>query len=244
MKLHEMRRLAAACPVPNTASGVLFVLLTHVGSEPLVWPSQETIGDIVGVSDRSVRNSLKALEAANVIKRTGRRVHGVTEYRINIALLEAACSRKSDPHEAEAGSTGSDCLTGNGFQSDRNSFPPTPETISDKEQGRATEGQKEIPLSAESAEPPSDSKILFDEARRILPDLGVPSKQIGGLVGQWRNQLKAGGRAETDLIEILREAEIQHVAKPQAWVPKAIQARAKPKAGRRVQYIQGVAVEA
>lgn len=235
------------CKSKGALARLCLQTMAHISRDGEYWEAASKLAERCGATARGVQKALaKLVEAGDieVVQRGGGR--RTTRYRLTAALIgddredRPGCPAKEKIQRSEPRTEFAAELHQSSQQQRTVDVAATNRVRTNKKE---QEIKKEIPTSSEPAGPPSNSKILFDEARRILPDLGVPSRQVGGLVGQWRNQLKAIGRAETDLLEILRSAEAQSVSEPRAWVPRAIEARAKPKR-KNVVYIQGVAVEA
>lgn len=65
--------LARLPEIGPVAFAAFAVLASHADEHGECWPSHETLSRIVGVSDRTVRRALVALESAGLISRTHRR---------------------------------------------------------------------------------------------------------------------------------------------------------------------------
>jgi hypothetical protein len=59
--------------IGSTAMAVYLVLAAHADDDGRCWPSEATLARLVGCTDRTVRTSLKALEAAGLIGKQRRR---------------------------------------------------------------------------------------------------------------------------------------------------------------------------
>lgn len=69
MAFHHHKQIAD-CDCSLTEKAVLHALATFADSKGRCWPSQETIAEAAGVSDRTVRRALKSLAAKNIIRTT------------------------------------------------------------------------------------------------------------------------------------------------------------------------------
>lgn len=249
MKIAEIRERAKAAPVSGPAGAVFLAMLLHCGKGRLIWPSQIELASVASVSPRTVRNAVRELEKQALIRRTGRRRGGATEYEI----LGDAPQIDADEPAQDATHTGRTCrldqhdmplaqeTPGTTCRRDWHDVPPDVARRAYEEQGSARKGKEtqtssELLLFPTASEPPADvpppadqgsspAKILFSEARRILPALGVPDRQVGSLVGGWRKRFSAAGREESDLLDVLWAAERHQPSDPVAWIQGAIRRR-------------------
>ncbi len=110
------------------------------------WPGQAKLARKTGLTDRTIRDALKALEAAGLIHQAGKMGAAII-YRL---AMTGATTSPSDPaSDAETASASEDgnaeaasSQSGSSFRSIRKPFPDNPETASDRP-GNQEETRKE-----------------------------------------------------------------------------------------------------
>lgn len=232
------------CKSKSPLARLCLQTMAHVSRDGEYWEAASKLAERCGATARGVQKALAKLVAAGdveVLERGGGR--RTTRYR----LIAALAGDNTEPRvECPAISNIERSTTTPEFASELHQSSRQPGTLDVAATNRVRTNKKEqetinIPTSSESAEPPSAGQVVWSEARRILPALGVPISQVGGLVGRWLRQIGDGG--EERLTDILWRAESERPGEAVSWITAAVKARTQPKR-RNVIYVQGVALEA
>ena len=127
------RRVRAAVAVKGPARAVLYALADRADEDGIAWPGQAQLALDSGVSDRTVREALKVLQATGYIECAGSKF-GADVWRVTVDEAGNATGDRNwapvrNGAPAEAGSA----RTGTGLRKDRKRAPLAPEAGSDKE---------------------------------------------------------------------------------------------------------------
>jgi hypothetical protein len=110
-----LRARCAAAQLNGIARSVAFVLWTYADREGRAFPSQKTIADESGFSERSVRDALVALERASIIRSEVRhdiRAHALAYVFVDEAAFDAGSDAAPPAESDSARDAGSDVRTG------------------------------------------------------------------------------------------------------------------------------------
>lgn len=155
--------------LPPIAQHVLMLLAAHADDRGQCWPSQATLCEISGLSERSVRNGISALEKAGLVTREkrrradGSRLSDLLTLNLNRHVVPVDTNRQEVPAQPASGAA----TTGTTCRDPRQEVPVKSQVNNQEEENYAT-GREDGPIKGYQGELDDLEKALRDAAGEAL----------------------------------------------------------------------------
>lgn len=230
----------------QTRKSVFLLLADHADDKGRAWPSQETLAEVLEMSERTVRTAIKELVDSGLLTRKARwrpdGTRGTDILRFDMDMV----NRQEMPVKAEQPANERKS-TGKSRQINRQMAPnqPAGDAGLEPSQGEPPEGNPHKQNGSEAnasgqtaiAVLPDEMPIIdrcWIEGKALLAEMGQPPKTSGTLIGGWVKRYREHARI-LDAMRIARDAGTQD---PIPMIVAILEgpdgrARASPKPGRR-----------
>lgn len=218
-----------------TGRSVLAVLARHSNRKLISYPSQETIAERIGITDRQVRTYLRLLEDLGEIEPVQKGGNQTTRYRLNI-LSDDWVDRKSTsvpasypdrksttaPKKAGAGSVASLDRKSTSAEVIEDRIPGLPASFPITENGSVEKMLNTDVCSKNSNVPPSSADPTFAEkTEQAAPSFSKQESDVssGDVVGQLGDRAREDGHSDGAFRNVAKASYgLKTGGKYEAWV--------------------------